>query len=72
MILQQENLNVGLVEVPSDCNTQEKFKEAQQLLKQYNQGQGVLILNDIVGATPFNIAKQLNNNAVKRHFQDST
>jgi len=64
MILQQHELNVGLVEAPADCDTQAKVQEALLQLKQYDQGQGVLILNDIIGATPFNIAKQLDNSAV--------
>ena len=65
MILQQQELNIGLVEAPADCDTKAKVQEAQSQLRQHNQGQGVLILNDIVGATPFNIAKQLDGNDVR-------
>lgn len=65
MILQQADLNVGLIEAPADCDTQAKILEAQQQLKQYDQGQGVLILNDITGATPFNIAKQVESDSVR-------
>ena len=59
MILQQTELHIGVIEAPADCDTHAKTQEAQQQLIQLDQGQGVLILNDIFGATPFNIAKQL-------------
>ncbi len=64
MILQKQELNVRLVEVPADCDTKAKTEEAKQQLSELDQGQGVLILNDLFGATPFNIAKQLENNNV--------
>lgn len=63
MILQQTELNIGLLEVPADCDTLAKTLSAKALLKKLDQGQGVLILNDIVGATPFNVAKQLESEA---------
>ena len=63
MILQKSELNVRIVEAPADCDTQAKTLEAQQQLTELEQGQGVLILNDIFGATPFNIAKQLDSSS---------
>ena len=64
MILQKKELHVRLIEAPADCDTEAKTIEARQQLAELDQGQGVLILNDIFGATPFNIAKQLENNNV--------
>lgn len=64
MILQQQDLNIGLLEAPADCDTAAKTHEALQLIKKHDQGQGTLILNDIFGATPFNIAKQLDSEDV--------
>ncbi len=59
MILQKPDLPVGLLEAPADCCTEEKTHRAKALIQQLDNGQGVLILNDIYGATPFNIAKEL-------------
>lgn len=64
MILQKNKLDIGIVEAPADCDTTAKAQEAQQQLILLDQGQGVLILNDIFGATPYNIAKQVDNDKV--------
>ena len=45
--------------VMADEDTQRKEEEARTLLKQLDQGDGVLILTDIFGATPSNIARRL-------------
>jgi PTS system ascorbate-specific IIA component len=43
---------------PSD-DTQQKLQDGQSLIQQLDEGSGVLILADIFGATPSNIARQL-------------
>ena len=48
----------GLSVFPSD-DTQQKLRDGQLLIKQLDEGAGVLILADIFGATPSNIGRQL-------------
>lgn len=50
-------LNVFCLEVPVDTNLQRIRHETAALIAQLNQGQGVLILTDLYGATPNNIAR---------------
>jgi mannose PTS system EIIA component len=45
--------------VMASDDTQQKEEEARALLVQLDQGDGVLILTDIFGATPSNIARRL-------------
>lgn len=45
--------------VPLDANPEFIFNQAQQMVQELDDGDGVLILSDIYGATPCNIAKQL-------------
>jgi PTS system ascorbate-specific IIA component len=45
--------------VTANDNPQQKSVEAQGLIKQLDTGSGVLILSDVYGATPSNIARQL-------------
>jgi len=52
-----ENLEVLTVLASDD--PQKKLAEGQALIKQLDAGSGVLILADIFGATPSNIARQL-------------
>lgn len=62
-IFELEQLNIDLVEVPIGCNEELVKAKIQHALKEVNKGKGVLILNDIYGATPFNIAYSLLNDA---------
>lgn len=52
-----DNLKVLTVHAGDDTNL--KLMEGQELIKQLNTGDGVLILADIFGATPSNIAGKL-------------
>lgn len=45
--------------VPSHADPDEVCKEAKDLLKQVDEGEGVLLLTDIFGGTPSNIANRL-------------
>lgn len=59
MILQQAELPISLVEAPADCDVDDKVTEAQQHIEHLGVNADVIILNDIYGATPYNIAQQL-------------
>lgn len=59
MILQQTELPLAIVEAPADCNVADKVTEAQQHIDHLGLDTDVIILNDIYGATPYNIAQQL-------------
>lgn len=45
--------------VPFDANPDEIFVEAKHYVKQLDHGEGVLILTDLYGSTPSNIAHRL-------------
>lgn len=47
------------LDVPSDCDLACVHSEARELVAQLDSGQGVLVLTDLVGATPSNIAAKL-------------
>lgn len=49
-----EHLGIGMHDDPSAI-----LPQAQQLVKQLDEGQGVLILSDIYGATPCNMVGKL-------------
>ncbi len=51
--------NLKELTVLAEDDTQLKLVEGQALVKQLDSGAGVLILADIFGATPSNIAQQL-------------
>ncbi len=51
--------NLKSLSVRASDNPQLKSVEAQALIKQLDTGSGVLILSDVYGATPSNIARQL-------------
>lgn len=51
--------NLKSLSVRASDNPQQKSVEAQALIKQLDTGSGVLILSDVYGATPSNIARQL-------------
>lgn len=50
---------VAVLSVYADDDTQQKLAEGHALIKQLDRGNGVLILADIYGATPSNLARQL-------------
>lgn len=51
--------NLKVLSVLAGDDPQQKLAEGQALIKQLDSGSGVLILADIFGATPSNIARQL-------------
>lgn len=51
--------NLRMLSVLASDDPQKKLAEGQALIKQLDAGSGVLILADIFGATPSNIARQL-------------
>ena len=51
--------NVRVLSVYADDDPQQKLAEGHALVQQLNRGNGVLILADIFGATPSNVARQL-------------
>lgn len=57
-------LNALALQVRQDCDPDESLEEAKNMVKTLDQGKGVLVLTDIYGSTPSNIANRLpeNNN----------
>ena len=51
--------NLKVLSVHAGDNPHRKLAEGQAIIKQLDSGGGVLILADIFGATPSNIARQL-------------
>jgi PTS system ascorbate-specific IIA component len=51
--------NVKVLSVYADDDPQQKLAEGHELIRQLDKGNGVLILADIFGATPSNVARQL-------------
>lgn len=51
--------NVAIFDVTPDTDVQTAVTEARRLANSVDSGQGVLILTDILGATPSNIATHL-------------
>ena len=51
--------NLKILSVCAGDDPQQKLRDGQVLIKQLDEGGGVLILADIFGATPSNIARQL-------------
>ena len=51
--------NLKSMAVLADDSAQQKIVEGRILIEQLNTGEGVLLLTDLFGATPCNIARQL-------------
>ncbi len=51
--------NLKVLSVYAEDDPQQKLAEGHALIKQLDRGKGVLILADIFGATPSNVARQL-------------
>lgn len=51
--------NLKVLSVFADEDTAQKLLQGQVLIKQLDMGSGVLILADVLGATPSNISRQL-------------
>jgi PTS system ascorbate-specific IIA component len=52
-------LSTSALSAPPDCDTEAILEEARQLTQQLDNGDGVLVLTDLYGATPSNIACRL-------------
>jgi len=51
--------NLKVLSVYAEDDPQQKLEEGRKLIKELDRGKGVLILADIFGATPSNVARQL-------------
>jgi PTS system mannose-specific IIA component len=51
--------NIGVLSVLADDDPQSKVDEARSLIEQLDTGDGVLLLSDLFGSTPSNIARRL-------------
>lgn len=49
-------LPTEVMDIRPDCDPEQEQQRAHQLLEQLDQGDGVLLLTDLFGATPSNIA----------------
>lgn len=58
-ILGHPTLPVKCLEVPPDAALKPTCERARSMLKVLNRGAGVLVLTDIYGATPHNIAREI-------------
>ncbi|MDH5180611.1 MAG: PTS sugar transporter subunit IIA [Gammaproteobacteria bacterium] len=58
-------LPVRTLPVSFDCEPEEMISKARELIKEIDQGEGVLVLTDMYGSTPSNIACSLRNSTVK-------
>lgn len=52
-------LNALALQVHQDCDPDESFEEANKMIRTLDQGKGVLVLTDMFGSTPSNIANRL-------------
>ncbi len=57
-------LPTKLLSVLPDSDPEKLVQQAKQQVKELNEGQGVLVLTDMYGSTPSNIACKLANNQV--------
>ncbi len=55
----EQPLQTRTVAVTADSNPEQAMAEARRALKELDQGEGVLILTDMFGSTPSNIAASL-------------
>ncbi|MEN8170250.1 MAG: PTS fructose transporter subunit IIA [Pseudomonadota bacterium] len=52
-------LETRVMDIQPDCDLEQERNRARELLNELDQGDGVLILTDLYGATPSNIACSL-------------
>lgn len=52
-------LRTGTLSASRDCDPDELFRQARTLMAQLDSGDGVLVLTDLYGATPSNVATRL-------------
>jgi PTS system ascorbate-specific IIA component len=54
-------LSTSTVAAPSDCDPERVLAHARQAAEELDSGSGVLVLTDLYGATPSNVACRLHN-----------
>jgi len=52
-------LNVQVMPIPLDCEPDNSLEQALEKIKALDEGDGVLVLTDMFGSTPSNVASQL-------------
>jgi len=52
-------LQVALVEISGSCEPDDIYAQALEICQRLDRGQGVLVLTDMFGSTPSNIASRL-------------
>lgn len=52
-------LPVEILPIAQNCEPDERLKKAQEYLSKLNQSDGVLVITDMYGSTPSNIASKL-------------
>ncbi len=52
-------LQARAISVSNDCNPEQEFEHACRTVEELDQGDGVLVLTDLYGSTPSNIAQRL-------------
>ena len=60
-------LPVDVQEIAADADPEQMLRAAAANARELDQGQGVLVLSDLYGATPCNIAQRLPNLGVRMH-----
>ena len=58
-------LTYEILPVSQNCDPEERLEKAQSHLNKLNQSDGVLVVTDMFGSTPSNIATKLASNNVK-------
>ncbi|MEA2094450.1 MAG: PTS fructose transporter subunit IIA [Pseudomonadota bacterium] len=61
-ILGNSPINARAVSVPGDCDPDKILAEAGAICDELDQGDGILVLTDLFGSTPSNIATRLLDN----------
>lgn len=62
-MIENNPLKVKLLSASRECDPDNLFEAANKLLEEIDQGEGILILTDLLGSTPSNIAHRLHQRA---------
>ncbi len=62
-MIENNPLNVKLLAASRESDPDELLKTARVLLDEVNEGDGILVLTDLLGSTPSNIAHRLDKHA---------
>lgn len=66
-VLGNLRLPVDYLEIPPDADPDQMLHEAAASARKLDQGDGVLVLSDLYGATPCNVAQRLPAQGVRMH-----